>query len=176
MSITTKRGDKGFTSLLGGKRVKKTHILIETLGRLDEFCSYLGWARLSLQSKSKKTIILNLEKDIFVIAAEIASLYSKKKPPKTISARDILRLENETKKFEKKIKINKFCLPATSKSAVVLDITRALSRHIERLLWLIKEKKLLKNNYLPIYFNRASDLIWYLARSEEKKHLYLSDV
>ncbi len=57
MSITTKVGDKGKTSLLGGKMVDKDHVIIEACGTLDELCSFLGMAKSFLKNKQAKNII-----------------------------------------------------------------------------------------------------------------------
>jgi cob(I)alamin adenosyltransferase len=73
MHISTKKGDTGFTSLLGGERVPKYHIRTETVGTLDEANSFLGLARASAKDDRVKRIILKVQKHLFVIGAEVSN-------------------------------------------------------------------------------------------------------
>ena len=48
--IYTRTGDKGMTGLVGGGRIKKSALRIETYGTVDELSSAIGVARASLRS------------------------------------------------------------------------------------------------------------------------------
>ena len=73
MAVTTKTGDKGRTSLLFGGRVSKDHIRIEFYGPLDELCSYLGLAKAQLRKKKERDVLESVQRDLFVIGAELAT-------------------------------------------------------------------------------------------------------
>ena len=73
MGISTKKGDTGYTSLLGGERVPKYHIRTETVGALDEANSFLGLARASAKDDRVKRTILQVQKHLFVIGAEVSN-------------------------------------------------------------------------------------------------------
>jgi cob(I)alamin adenosyltransferase len=65
MSISTKKGDKGFTGLLGGRRVPKYHLQPETYGTLDELNSFLGMARATSKDQRVKGILFGLVRSPF---------------------------------------------------------------------------------------------------------------
>src|SRR5512139_3107262 len=72
MPISTKKGDKGFTGLLGGKRVPKHHLKPETYGTLDELNSFLGMARATSKDRKVKKILFHVQNQLFIIGSELA--------------------------------------------------------------------------------------------------------
>jgi cob(I)alamin adenosyltransferase len=72
MPISTKKGDKGFTGLLGGRRVPKYHLRPETYGTLDELNSFLGMARAVSRDKKVKKILFAIQNHFFIIGSELA--------------------------------------------------------------------------------------------------------
>ena len=169
MSIVTKGGDKGRTSLYRGQRVSKDHIRIETVGTLDELSSCLGISKSLIKSKSKKTIIESIQKDLFIINSEIAA--AAKRPSKTISDKRISGLEKLIIKSEAKLKpkLKGFSLPGKNKVSSSLDLARTIARRAERRAVTLQRKKMLKNDNILIYLNRLSDFLYLLSRSYEKK-------
>ena len=67
MKIYTKTGDKGDTSLLGGKRVAKSSLRIEAYGTVDELNSHLGFARALVLPKEIDEELLRLQSELFVL-------------------------------------------------------------------------------------------------------------
>lgn len=171
MSITTKRGDGGKTSLLWGGRVSKDDLRVETCGTLDELCSFLGSAKSLLKGKSEKDIVESIQEDLFTIGAEVAS-----KPQyierlkERVDRSDVIRLEKIIDKLEscKSPKARRFCLPGRNIVSSSLDICRTIARRAERQIVTLARKKGLRNEYCVIYLNRASDLLYLLARSCDK--------
>ncbi len=171
MSITTKTGDKGKTSLYQGGRVSKDNLRVELCGGVDELCSYLGLAKSLLKPKKVKNIIESIQKDLFIIGSEIASETKfLKKLKNKINKADVNRLEKIIKELEAKNKVRSRCfyLPGQNAVSAALDISRTITRRIERRITTSLRKKIIKNNYILIYLNRASDLLFLLARSQEK--------
>jgi len=166
-SIVTKFGDKGKTLLYGGKAVDKNHIRIEACGDIDELNSYLGFSKSLVNQPKIKKIIGSLQKDLFIVGAEVVSEPRVvKKLDKRIDEVFINNLQKYISGLEKKglPKRRCFCVPGKNTISASLDVARSVTRRIERrILTLIKKKKL-KNKYVLIYFNRLSDLLYLLAR------------
>src|SRR3989344_8821304 len=98
MSITTKTGDQGITSLYGGARVPKDDLRVELYGSLDELCSFLGSCKSLIRQKKQKKLLESIQKELFILGSEIAAkakLLSKLK--KRINNRHIINLEKEIK-------------------------------------------------------------------------------
>ncbi|MDD5680934.1 MAG: cob(I)yrinic acid a,c-diamide adenosyltransferase [Candidatus Omnitrophica bacterium] len=172
MGITTKIGDKGFTSLLFGGCDRKDSLRIESCGALDELSSFLGLAKNLAKDKKVKNLIDSVQRDLFVLGAEIATekpfIYKLKKK---IGAKDIKRLESAIAGLEKKriSKKHHFVVPGENTVSAILDITRSMARKAERRVVALKNKKILKNSGIIIYLNRLSDLLFLMARSYEKR-------
>jgi len=171
MSITTKIGDKGFTSLLFGGSDSKDSLRIESCGTLDELCSFLGLAKSLTKDKKAKAVIEDIQRDLIIIGAEIASEKSHiHKLRQRINGNDIARLEALIKALEKKYlaKMRYFVLPGENTLSAVLDITRTVARKAERRAVQLERAKALKNVLIIVYLNRLSDLLFLMARSYEK--------
>ena len=74
--ITTKTGDNGTTGLLFGGRVLKSDARVEAFGTIDEAVSSLGLARALISDPEVKSIVETLQRDLFIVAAELATLES----------------------------------------------------------------------------------------------------
>jgi cob(I)alamin adenosyltransferase len=172
MSIVTKTGDKGRTDLFGGRLVSKDDLRIETLGDLDELCSFMGLAGSLLKNRQAKSLIENIQRDLFVIGSEIATearLVGKLKC--RIGQAHILVLEKHIEQMERGLKPWQpcFCLPGKNTPAAVIDVARAIARRVERRVVALSRRKHFKNPFAIIYLNRLSDLLFVLARRLEKK-------
>ena len=162
MSIYTKTGDSGFTSLYYGERVEKDEEIIELLGNLDEVTSQLGLAR----SLGKDNAINKLIEDIQSQLIDFMGLVAGKG--------DLSWLTSKTSEFENLIdeytskypKINNFVKPGNCIESATLDVARTVIRRSERVLVRVKKKRKLEIE-LNVYLNRLSDLIYTLARYTE---------
>lgn len=167
MSIITKKGDKGITSLCYGVKASKDNPSIEACGVLDELCSFLGLSKNLIKEQNNKKLIESIQKDLFVIGAEFATKFQHiNKLKKRIDKSYIERLEKFIWDLEKKnkLKTRSFCLPGENLASSVLDISRAIARRAERLSVTLRKKKILLNGDILIYLNRLSDLLYLLAR------------
>lgn len=178
MRIYTRTGDKGQTSLANGQRVPKTDCLIEIFGNLDELNSLFGICLNQVKSSEAKVIIPKLQSYIFSLGSQIA-----KARPNTfqkITAKEVKELEVYIDRVENKLSnINKFILPGGSTSAAFLHLARSVCRRAERtVVATIKAKDPDQNNLIP-FINRVSDLLFVLARLENKlsknKEIYWND-
>ncbi len=167
MGIVTKGGDKGKTSLYRGKRVSKDHIRIEIVGTLDELSSYLGLTSCLIRNAKIKKTIQSIQKDLFLINAEAATpMESLNRLKKRISQKQVSFLEKAIAGLEAKkgLKLKGFCLAGKNQISSNLDIARTIARRAERRVVTLQRKKLLKNEYIVVYLNRLSDLLYLLAR------------
>ncbi len=172
MSIVTKTGDKGTTSLYCGKRVDKDHIRVEICGALDEVSSFLGMAKNASKDKGTKSTIHLIQKELIPLCAEFAtSAASSNKIKKKIDKDSICVLEKEICLLEDKsvVKMKSFSIPGKGMASSSLDVARAITRRAERRCVTLAKRGMIKNPNIVIYLNRLSDLLYLLARINEKK-------
>ncbi len=167
MSIYTKTGDKGKTSLFSGKRVWKDDIRIEAYGALDELNSVIGII-LSLNTKSTKKnkyinqILLDIQTTIFPICSYLADL------PDILGDIDF---KNKLKTHESQIdhmtsllpQLTSFILPGGGVVGAHLHLARTVSRRAERLIIKLHKREKVDVRVIQ-YVNRLSDLFFTLAR------------
>lgn len=163
MPIYTRTGDKGQTSLYGGKRVLKTNARVDTYGTVDELNSILGIviAFLTAQNTSTKKELTAIQHDLFDIGAYLAN-------PKALPIR---RLEKRVSEFEHLIdvmtrklpELRNFILPGGSKAGATLHHARTVCRRAERRLVALQQDEEI-DEHLVKYINRLSDLLFTMAR------------
>jgi cob(I)alamin adenosyltransferase len=171
MPITTKKGDKGFTSLLGGKRVPKFHLRPEAYGTLDELNSFLGMARAVSKDRMVKETLLTIQNHLFIIGAALAlSAKDRTLLKREIAQKEVDWLTRLSTDFEASLVPEpKFIIYGEAYVSSILDVARAVSRRAERRVAEMKSKRMLSNAKILEYLNRLSDVLYLLARYEEKK-------
>jgi cob(I)alamin adenosyltransferase len=168
MSIVTKGGDKGETSLLGGKRVPKIDPRIEAYGQVDELNASIGLALNYVKNKNSKKTLHKIMNDLFRVGAELSSAGTSSRDVPKITAEHTDVLEKEIKRVENKLpKQKSFILPAGSKGAAHLHLAKAICRRAERRVVFLRSH-LEFNLELIKYLNRLSDLLFIYARLENK--------
>ncbi|HUX39311.1 MAG TPA: cob(I)yrinic acid a,c-diamide adenosyltransferase [Rectinemataceae bacterium] len=164
MSIVTKTGDGGLTSLWSGERVRKDDPRVEAYGTLDELSSQLGLARHSARLASTLDAIDALQRDLVRAGGELASRGKPFVVP--ISGEDIDAVTAATRLLEEKIPLTGFVLPGMTPGSASLDVARAVARRAERrVLSLAREADV--SVELRVWLNRLSDWLFMLARAEE---------
>ena len=165
MRIYTKTGDKGETSLFGGKRVKKNTLRIETYGTVDELNSVIGICRSINTDKKIDAILEIIQNDLFTLGTDLStSLEIKNKKVKRIQTTAITHLEQLIDKIESQLKpLKQFILPGGNNTAAMLHFARTICRRAERLVVQLSQKESVGENP-TIYLNRLSDLLFVLAR------------
>jgi cob(I)alamin adenosyltransferase len=163
--IYTKTGDKGQTSLIGGTRVPKHHIRIETYGTVDELNSYIGLIRDQDIDKHVITVLIEVQDRLFTIGSSLASdpEKSKMKIP-DLKEEDVTFLEQEMDKMDEHLpEMRSFVLPGGHTTVSFCHIARCVCRRAERL-----SIELSENNYVNElvikYLNRLSDYLFVLSR------------
>jgi cob(I)alamin adenosyltransferase len=165
IKIYSKTGDKGMTSLKGGKRVPKYHKRIEANGNVDELISYMGLIRSQDIEESDKEIIIKIQDRLMTYAAIIATDSDSKKPVyPELKEKDIKMLEQEIDRMEKKLPpLKKFILPGGHTTVSFCHIARTVCRKAERKIVELSSEESVPG-FLIKYFNRLSDYLFVLAR------------
>lgn len=169
MKSFNKKGDGGTTSLLFGHRVPKHSPRTETYGVIDETNSALGLARGLVSDKKLKQIILDIQKELFIVGAELATLPGESSKLKNrISETHTLRLEKLIEDHEKLFEMpGAFVPPGGTPAAGALDLARSIIRRAERRIAKLLDEGEVENPQLLCYCNRLADLLFTLARYEE---------
>jgi len=165
MKVYTKTGDKGETSLFGGKRVLKSNIRIDAYGTSDELNAWIGLIRSQKIEDYHIKVLVEIQDRIFTLGAQLAADPDKPKLklPK-ITPEDIGYLESEIDKMDKKLPpMTKFTLPGGNDIVSYCHIARTVCRRCERLI--IELNQTAEVNELVIqYVNRLSDYLFVLSR------------
>lgn len=138
MKIYTKTGDRGETGLVGGTRVSKADIRLETYGDVDELNSHLGFLVSQLDKgkfKDDLKVIVEVQNSLFTLGSNLASEVESRekfKLPK-IQTSVITLLENKIDEYEKNLKpLKNFILPNGAPASAASQIARSVCRRVER--------------------------------------------
>ncbi|WP_158828085.1 cob(I)yrinic acid a,c-diamide adenosyltransferase [Mucilaginibacter lacusdianchii] len=166
MKIYTKTGDKGFTSLIGGSRVPKYHIRIESYGTIDELNTYIGLIADQQPVSRHKDVLKQIQNRLFTIGAMLAA-----DPEKSsmvipdITDADVVVLEQEIDGMTSLLpELKHFILPGGSNTISFCHLGRCVCRRAERLVVQLAEESTVDENII-IYLNRLSDYLFVLART-----------
>ena len=174
MKIYTKKGDNGNTSLLYGAGVSKDDIAPEAYGSVDELVASLGLIRAESKLPTDvKDTILRIQRELFIVGAELATDKSKRKKlseGKTLVTEEmIVNLEKDIDNLTEKNGLpNFFVVPGENIISAKLDWSRVISRRAERKCVTWYKTLDMSESKVLIYLNRLSDLLWMMARDFEK--------
>lgn len=167
--IYTKTGDRGDTGLGDGARVSKADLRIAAYGTVDELNAVLGLARRALPA-SRAARLLALQHDLFDVGADLCV------PQTTASRRARLRvtgayaqrLERAIDRLTARLRpLNSFVLPGGTPAAAWLHLARTVCRRAEREVVALSRREPV-NDQVIIYLNRLSDLLFVMARAENR--------
>jgi cob(I)alamin adenosyltransferase len=165
MKIYTKTGDEGLTSLIGGTRVPKYDLRIESYGTVDELNSYIGMIRDHDIDANQKDILKEVQDRLFTIGAALASdpEKSKMKIP-DLHLSDITFLENQIDEMNLVLpELKHFILPGGSPVVSFCHVSRCVCRRAERIIVHLKAESFVDEKVV-VYLNRLSDYLFVLAR------------
>lgn len=166
MKIYTKSGDKGKTSLIGGKRIDKDELQVEAYGSVDELNSNLGLLVEYLTQKNDKEFILEIQNKLFIIGSQLAFdiKSSNNLVLPSLDKNSIIKIENEIDLIESQVsKMTNFIIPGGSKIISICHICRSVCRRAERrVISLSKQTKI--DSLIIIFLNRFSDYLFVLSR------------
>ncbi len=169
MKIYTKKGDSGYTSLIGGTRVAKHHLRIESYGTVDELNSYMGLIRDHNENPELKEVILEVQDRLFTIGSQLAAdpEKSKMKLPEVYES-DVKFLEDQIDKMDEELEpMRSFVLPGGHPVISSTHIARCVCRRAERITVHLAENETV-DEIIMRYLNRLSDFLFTLSRKLSK--------
>lgn len=165
--IYTKTGDKGNTSLIGGTKVPKSHLRIESYGTIDELNSYIGLCTDHIADAITNITLKEVQDRLFTIGSSLACDPEKEPLMKIpdLKPTDIVFLENEIDRMDAVLPpMKSFILPGGHVAVSTLHITRCVCRRAERICVNMQEEQLFVDPLVIQYLNRLSDYLFVLSR------------
>jgi cob(I)alamin adenosyltransferase len=167
--IYTKRGDDGTTGLLYGGRVSKADLATEAYGTTDEAVAALGLARALLGDAGMKEEVLALQRELFVVGADLAANPSERAKLEPwvslVTSEMVERLETRIDELVMEHPLpNVFIVPGANPASAALDVARGIVRRAERHVVELRDSDAVVNDDVLHYLNRLSDLLFVLAR------------
>ena len=168
MSISTKLGDGGQTSLVGGRRVSKGSLRIEAVGTLDELVAHMGFARSICDHEGTRALLKDLQRELFAISEVIVCDFSSTDSPHVDSSRiDALTGHvNRLEQFDGMLL--DWALPGEHTAAAAIDVARTTCRRAERAVVRLMDSGEAIDLKVVAYLNRLADLLWLLGRFTER--------
>jgi cob(I)alamin adenosyltransferase len=175
--IYTKKGDDGTTSLWYGGRVSKTDLRTEAYGSLDEAISALGVARALCEPTEHDQLaddIVELQNELFVAGAELATApeAAERLEDGVSRVTDQMAdaLDGEVDRYLEGVELPpQFTIPGGTRLSAQLDLARAVLRRAERRVVALKESDGLASEAILRFLNRASDLLFAMARATDEE-------
>ena len=168
MSFFTRKGDDGTTGLLSKGRVTKNDARIEAMGTLDESSAALGLARSLAHEQRSAALLLEAQRDLYRLMAEVASSPGNA-PQFRFDPKRVEWLEQEIEALSKTVQVpGEFIVPGDTPSGAALSLARAVVRRAERRLVELFDRKTTVNPALQQYLNRLSSLLFVLELVENQ--------
>ncbi len=159
----TATGDSGDTGYLGPGRISKASLRIEAIGSLDEASAALGLARAFSENESTKAILLQVQKHLYELMAEVASSPETAHNFDKINEDTVAWLEAQIEILEQTTSLpRQFIIPGSSPASGALALARTIVRRAERRLVELLNEKQIEKEILVAFINRLSSLIFVL--------------
>ena len=169
MKIYTKKGDKGKTGLIGGTRVSKASLRIESYGTVDELNSWLGVIRDGEIKSNYQEQLIEIQDRLFTVGSSLACDPEKSsmKIPDLLNE-DVQLLEKWMDEMDQELEpMRSFILPGGNQTSSFCHVARCICRKAERNVVVLSENEFVAELVL-MYLNRLSDYLFVLARKIAK--------
>ena len=169
--VYTRTGDDGTTSLGAGQRVPKDSLRVETYGTVDELNSQLGAAIASGIEAELAQALGRIQNDLFHLGSDLCVTEADKaaRPVPRVEARHVDALERQIDRLSADLPaLENFVLPGGTAGAAQLHVARAVCRRAERLAVTLSRTEAV-GDHVVVYLNRLSDLLFVMARWENRK-------
>ena len=162
--IYTRTGDTGTTSLIGGKRVSKASIRLESYGTIDELNAHIGLLLTYVDDSTDRECLIGIQNCLFTVGAQLASdSESSHIPSRSITENDVATLETHIDlATEGQPKWRGFTLPGGCRGAAQSHVCRTVCRRAERCILNLNASEPVESHILA-YINRLSDYFYVLA-------------
>ena len=165
--IYTKTGDLGKTALIGGTKVSKSHIRIESYGTVDELNSYIGLVSDLFTDSHSRSMLKEVQDRLFTIGSSLACDPDKEPKLKIpdLKDADVSVLESEIDRMTAELpEMHSFILPGGHQAVSTLHIARCVCRRAERVCVHMQETGTFVDPLVIKYLNRLSDYLFTLSR------------
>lgn len=159
MSIYTRKGDKGTTSLMNNESVAKDDVRIEVNGEIDELSAALGMAKASLSDDVLKKKIEQLQRLLVTVMAVVAG---GEMPADCDLDAVIAKMEHDIDEIEAKNAVFSFVVPGKNMPNAFLHYARTKARTAERRMWFMNKMYPLPEVVMQ-FMNRLSDWLFCVA-------------
>ena len=163
--VYTRTGDQGETSLVGGVRIKKSHIRLEAYGTVDELSAHLGMLA-SMIENDEHDFIIRIQNNLFNVCTHLATDQSQTPlyPSAHLAEGEIVSLEERIDNLMKQLPERQgFVLPGGVPAACQAHICRTVCRRAERRIAALAEEAQIAPE-MQQYINRLSDYLFVLAK------------
>ena len=163
----TRAGDEGYTGLLGPGRIPKEDARLEAVGTVDEANAVLGIARSLSRSPEAPGSLLQIQRDLYGLMAELAATPENAARFRSIDAQRVTWLENQVDSLSGQVEIPKeFIIPGDAVEGAFLDLARTVVRRAERRVAELLHRGDISNPDLLRYLNRLSSYCFLLELRE----------
>lgn len=168
-SIYTRTGNKGETHLVSGVRISKDSLRVQAYGDIDELNSVLGLVRASSKDEEIGSLLERLQRDLFVVGADLASPAEESQNVPRITRDMIVSLEKIIDRFQEELPaLRAFILPGVGQTGALLHFARSVARRAERSIVALSKIEKVNANLIS-YVNRLSDILFVMARLTNRR-------
>ena len=171
--IYTKSGDQGLTGLVGGQRVRKDSLRLESYGTVDELNAVIGLVRRAnltdpapVATRTRiDTLLARVQNELFNLGSLLATLPEDLSPTQPrVEARHIEALERDIDELNEHLPpLRSFTLPGGGWTSSYLHLARTVCRRAERVLVSLAAAETVDGDAVR-YLNRLSDALYVLGR------------
>ena len=171
-SVYTKTGDQGETSLVSGERVSKSSVRVFAYGDVDELNSVIGVAISNIKEKELRDILKEIQNHLFILGGDLATPLNNEVEVPRVTEKMVQGIEELIDKFvDETGQLKEFILPEGKFGAPYIHHARGVCRRAERQIVKLKSEEVINETSLE-YLNRLSDLLFVMARVENKRAGY----
>ena len=168
-SIATKTGDTGMTGLVGGIRLSKADLRVESYGTVDELGAALGFARSLCSNADVRGWTEEIQRTLFRVGAALSTPLEAGRAQPLLKTEDVERLTELVYQIEATEGIlSDWSLPGANTESAAYEVARTICRRAERLVVRFAESSAGGEELVPkevlAYLNRLSDLVWLFGR------------
>lgn len=165
MTLYTRTGDAGETSLFGKNRISKADPRVDAYGDIDELNAWIGYIRTFTIDPDVDAVLLQVQRDLFAVGAQLADPTERLTERLTkafVTAADVTRLEGLMDRLDVELPpLTHFILSGGAPAGAALHVARTVCRRAERRMVALAPAV---DAVLLQYVNRLSDLLFVLAR------------
>lgn len=167
MKVYTRTGDGGQTSLVGGQRVSKCCIRLESYGMTDELNSHIGLLISQCKNTGDRAFLTQIQHNLFVLGGYLATdtTTTAVRPGNQMTEDMVTILEQEIDRIQTELPpLQLFLLPGGCMEASQAHVCRTVCRRTERQMLRLRESGAEVGTVELTYVNRLSDYLFILAR------------